>query len=105
MGRRRQSRALKHMRAIAKGDRVFIYHTGDEKAVVGVAEATSAGYGTPTVVDLKPVKKLKRGVTLKEIKADKAFAEWELVRQARLSAMPVPPALWDRIEQLSEATK
>lgn len=97
--------ALKHMRAIAKGDRVFIYHTGDEKAVVGIAEATSAGYGTPTVVDLKPVKKLKRGVTLKEIKADPAFEGFDLVRQARLSAMPVPPAMWSRIEQLSETAK
>ena len=94
--------ALKNIRAIKKNDRVFIYHTGDEKAVVGIAVATSDGYGTPDVVDLKPDKALKRPVTLKQIKADPTFAEWALVKQARLSAMPVPAALWKRIEQLAE---
>ena len=94
--------ALKHIRSIRKGDRVFIYHTGDEKAVVGIATATSDGYGTPDVVDLKPDRALKRPVTLKEIKADPLFADWALVKQARLSAMPVPVDLWKRIEHLSE---
>ncbi|MDB5326814.1 MAG: ubiquinol-cytochrome reductase [Phycisphaerales bacterium] len=93
--------ALKHIRSIAKGDSVFVYHTGKEKAVIGIAEATTAGYGDPAVMDLKPSKKLKRPVTLKEIKADKAFEAWELVKQARLSVMPVPKALWDRIEKLA----
>ena len=93
--------ALKNIRSVAKGDTVFIYHTGKEKAVIGIAEATTAGYGDPAVMDLKPVRKLKRPVTLKEIKADKAFEAWELVKQARLSVMPVPKALWDRIEKLA----
>ena len=93
--------ALNNIRSVAKGDTVFIYHTGKEKAVIGIAEATTAGYGDPAVMDLKPVRKLKRPVTLKEIKADKAFEAWELVKQARLSVMPVPNALWDRIEKLA----
>ena len=99
--------ALKHLRTIAKGDRVLIYHTGNEKAVVGVADVTKAAY-TPSddpkqaVVDLKPAKPLKRPVTLKAIKADKAFEGWDLLRIGRLSVMPVPPAIWARIEHLSE---
>lgn len=94
--------ALKNIRSIAKGDTVFVYHTGKEKAVIGIAQATKAGYGEPAVVDLKPVRKLNRPVTLKEIKADKAFDGWELVHQPRLSVMPVPAALWSRIEKLGE---
>lgn len=97
--------ALKNIKAIAKGDHVFIYHTGDVKAVVGIAEATKAGYGEPAVVDLKPVRRLKRPVTLKEIKADKTFEGWELVRIGRLSAMPVPAAIWKKIESLSETAE
>ncbi|HEX8324958.1 MAG TPA: EVE domain-containing protein [Tepidisphaeraceae bacterium] len=101
--------ALKHIRAIQKGDRVFVYHTGKEKAVVGIATVTKSAYADPkaddpklSVVDLKPAKKLKRPVTLGQMKADKAFEGWDLLRIGRLSAMPVPTALWDRIEHLSE---
>jgi predicted RNA-binding protein with PUA-like domain len=69
--------AQKHLRAVRKGDRVFYYHTGDEKAVVGIAKALADAYADPadttgkqSVVDVAPVKKLPRPVTLKEIKAD-----------------------------------
>lgn len=102
--------ALKHMREMAKGDLAFVYHTGDEKAVAGIAEVIKSPYADPklddpkrTVLDLIPKQKLKHPVTLKRIKADKVFAEWALVKNSRLSAMPVPAALWQRILKLSES--
>jgi predicted RNA-binding protein with PUA-like domain len=98
--------ALKYLRTCAAGDRAFYYHTGDEKAVVGVMEVT--GPPVPNeenpklvAVPVKPVRKLANPVTLAAIKADAAFAEWELVKQARLSVMPVPPELWAKIEALA----
>jgi len=100
--------AQRHLHAVKKGDRVFYYHTGDEKAIVGIAKATSNAYPDPqdasgkfAVVDIAPVGKLKRPVTLKEIKADRAFKEFPLVRISRLSVMPVTEAEWERIEGLS----
>ena len=88
--------AQKHLRSIRKGDQVFYYHTGNEKAVVGIAKAVSDAYPDPAdttgkahVVDLAPVKKLTRPVTLAEIKADKRFADFALVRMSRLSVLPV----------------
>ncbi|HEV3437562.1 MAG TPA: EVE domain-containing protein [Gemmata sp.] len=99
--------AQKHLRAIEKGDTVFFYHTGDEKAVVGVMEVTANPTldpddpaGKRVVVAVKPLRKLKQPVTLAAIKADKAFAEWELVRISRLSVMPVPDLLWKKIEAM-----
>lgn len=88
--------AQKHLRSIKKGDEVFYYHTGKEKAVVGIAKATGNAYPDPAdktgkahVVDLVPVRKLLRAVTLADIKADKRFADFALVRMSRLSVMPV----------------
>jgi len=99
--------AQRHLRSVKKGDRIFYYHTGKEKAVVAIAKAAGAAYPDPAdtsgklhAVDIVPVKKLKRPVTLAEIKADKAFAAFELVRIPRLSVMPVPDALWRRIEKM-----
>lgn len=96
--------ALKNMRAMAPGDRCFIYHTGSEKRIVGIAEVVKAAYPDPNgkdaramVVDLKPVGEVERPVTLAEIKADGRFADWELVRQARLSVMPVGAERWRAI--------
>jgi predicted RNA-binding protein with PUA-like domain len=102
----RNALAQKHLRAIEKGDRVFYYHTGDEKAVVGIAKALSAAYPDPedekyAAVDLAPVKRLPRPVTLAEIKADPAFKDFALVRIARLSVMPVTDAEWSRIERMA----
>jgi predicted RNA-binding protein with PUA-like domain len=98
--------AQRHLHAVKKGDYLFYYHTGDEKSVVGVAKATSDAYGDPkdttgkfAVVDIAPVKKLKRPVTLKEIKADPSFKDFPLVRISRLSVMPVSDAEWKRIEE------
>jgi predicted RNA-binding protein with PUA-like domain len=101
--------AQKNLRAVKKGDRVFFYHTGGEKAVVGVMEVTADPTPDPAdeagkrvVVTVKPLRKLKSPVTLAAIKADKAFAKWELVKQARLSVMPVPEGLWAKIEKMGE---
>jgi len=101
--------AQKHLRSVKKGDRVFYYHTGDEKAVVGIAKAASAAYPDPedksgkyVAVDLVPVAPLPRPVTLAEIKADPAFEDFPLVRISRLSVMPVTDAEWTRIEGLAQ---
>ena len=100
--------AQKHLRAIRKGDAIFYYHTGKEKAIVGVAKAASDAYPDPKdatnkafVVDVAPVKKLARPVTLAEIKADRAFTTFPLVRMSRLSVMPVSDDEWARIERMS----
>jgi predicted RNA-binding protein with PUA-like domain len=100
--------ALKHIRTMKKGDRALIYHTGDERAVIGIADITSNPYADPkakdekiVAFDLKPKQKLALPVTLDTIKADKAFEGWDLLRIGRLSVVPVPPAMWKRIEQLS----
>lgn len=100
--------AQKNLREVKKGDRVFFYHTGKEKAVVGIMEVTADPTPDPddeggkrVVVTVKPVRKLKTPVTLGAIKADKTFATWELVKQARLSVMPVPEAFWKKIELMA----
>jgi len=99
--------AQKHLRAVQKGDRIFYYHTGDEKAVVGIATAVGDAYPDPNdktgksaVVDVAPVKKLDRPVTLAAIKADPSFKTFPLVRISRLSVMPVTDTEWKRIERM-----
>jgi len=99
--------ALRYLRAMAPGDRAFIYHSGRERAVVGVAEVVSRPYPDPSgtdprlvVVDVEPRGRLHRPVTLAAIKADPAFAGWELVRLPRLSVMPVPTPYWERILEM-----
>ena len=101
--------AQKHLRAVHKGDRIFFYHTGDEKAVVGVMKAAANAAPDPADasgklygVEVTPVRKLKRPVKLSEIKADTAFADFALVRMSRLSVMPVTDEQWDRIEGMSK---
>ena len=94
--------AVKHLRSVRAGDRAFVYHTGDAKAIVGLARAVSDGYADPAnprlaVVDLEFEKALAAPVTLAAIKADSAFHDLPLVRQGRLSVVPVPPALWTRL--------
>jgi len=100
--------AQKHLRSVRKGDRIFYYHTGDEKSVVGIARALGDAYPDPgdktgkrQVVDVAPVKKLARPVTLAEIKASGAFKDFPLVRISRLSVMPVSDAEWTRIEKMA----
>ena len=100
--------ALKNLRAMSKGDRVFVYHTGSEKAVVGIARAASAAYPDPqapagsslSVIDLTPVAALKHPVALATLKADPEFAESPLVRQGRLSVVPLTAKQAALIEKL-----
>lgn len=101
--------ALKHLRTMRKGDLALIYHTGDERSAVGVAQVTSAAYADPkaddeklAVVDVAYKRPLGRAVSLDEIKSDPSFAGFDLLRNGRLSVVPVPPTMWERIEQLSE---
>ncbi len=101
--------AQKHLRAVRKGEQVFYYHTGSEKAVVGIAKARGDAYPDPAdasgrsyTVDLVPVRKLARPVTLAAIKADPFFNGFALVRMSRLSVMPVGNEEWLRIEEMSE---
>lgn len=98
--------ALKHLRTVKKGDRVIFYHTGDEKQAVGIMEIVSDAYPDPkdkslVVVDVRPAGRLAKPVTLAQIKADPAFAKWELARISRLSVMPVPQKLWDRLMKMA----
>jgi predicted RNA-binding protein with PUA-like domain len=100
--------ALKHIRAMAPGDRVLVYHSGDDKALIGLARVVSAPYPDPTrqdpklaVVDLEADGRLPTPVSLAEVKADKALADLALVRQPRLSVIPVPPAQWQRLLTLA----
>lgn len=101
--------ALKHLRTAQAGDQAFFYHTGDEKAVVGIMEVTGAPRPDPkleneklVVVPVKPVGRLASPVTLAMLKADPAFADWELIRISRLSVMPCSPDRWERIVAMAE---
>lgn len=101
--------ALKHIRTVSKGDLALIYHTGDERAAVGIAEVVSAPYPDPkaederhVVVDVKPKQKLAQPVTLSDIKADPVFAGWDLLRISRLSVVPVPELMWKHLLDLAK---
>jgi len=102
--------ALKNLRSMSAGDLAFLYHTGDVKAVVGVAEVTRAAYPDPkakskdtklVVVDLKPLRRLPTNVLLGTLKAMSLFADSPLVRQGRLSVVPLTAAQWKAIERES----
>jgi predicted RNA-binding protein with PUA-like domain len=97
------------MREMKSGDLVFFYHTGDERQAVGIMQVTSKPYSNPKedverfiVVDVKYKKTLKRPVTLDEMKKEKKFKDWELIRISRLSVMPVPKPIWDMIVKMSQ---
>lgn len=101
--------ALKHMREMKDGDFVLFYHTGDERQAVGIMEVISEPYPNPKednkrfiVVDVKYKKSLKRPITLHEMKKQKKFQNWELIRISRLSVMPVPKHIWDAIIVISQ---
>jgi predicted RNA-binding protein with PUA-like domain len=102
--------AQRHLRAMRTGDRVFYYHTGDEKAVVGTARVAGAPAPDPAdpsgkfyAVELRCDAPLPAPVTLKAIKADARFADFPLVRVARLSVMPVTDQQWGWIEGMARA--
>lgn len=97
--------AKNNLKAIKKGDRAFFYHTGDEKAVVGIVEVVRKAYPDPTaekdepwvVVDVKAIEPFKTPVTLAHIKANRKLADMALVKTARLSVQPVTAAEWQHI--------
>ena len=98
--------ALRNLAAMSVGDDALIYHTGGEKAVVGLARVTKAAYPDPKakdpkllVVELAPARRLARGVTLAEIKADTLFRDSPLVRQGRLSVVPLTDEQFRRLTQ------
>jgi predicted RNA-binding protein with PUA-like domain len=100
--------AQKHLRGMRRGDEILYYHTGKEKAVVAMARAAGDAYADPAdasgksfVVDVEPVRRLQAPVTLAAIKAEKAFADFALVRMGRLSVMPVSDEQWQRIVAMS----
>jgi predicted RNA-binding protein with PUA-like domain len=101
--------ALKNIRAMNKGDLAFVYHTGDEKAIVGIAQVASVPYPDPkqtneklVVIELKAQEKLKKPVTLASVKARREFAQFDLVRLPRLSVMPVSPGQWQELLAMSK---
>ena len=101
--------ALKNLKDIKKGDEIIIYHTGDEKAAVGIARALGSAYPDPSqknprmlVVDIEAVKVLPRPVTLAEVKANKKLANFDLVRLSRLSIMKVSDDQWETMEGMAK---
>ena len=105
----RNHRAANNLRAMAVGDQAFFYHSNIGLEIVGIVKVSVAGLTDPSdpdgkwaAVKVKPVRKLKRPVTLKEIKADPALAEMELVRLSRLSVAKITPTDWDYIIAMSE---
>ena len=101
--------ALKHMQNMSKGDLALFYHTGKERQAVGIMEIISKPYSNPNeenkrfiVVDVKYKNNLKRPVTLEELKKQKKFKDWELLRISRLSVMPVPKEIWEDILKISQ---
>lgn len=101
--------ALKHVKDIKKGELIFIYHTGDEKAAVGVARALSGAYPDPEkedpkllVVDVEPVRALAKPVTLAQVKAHPKLKDFDLVRNSRLSMMKVSDEQWEIMEAMAK---
>ncbi len=96
--------ALKHIRTMQSGDLALIYHTGEERQAVGLAQVVSDPYPDPkqddprlVVVDVAPLQPLPQPITLAAIKADPFFADFALIRQGRLSVVPVTAAQWERL--------
>ena len=105
----RNYQARNNLRAMKAGDRVLYYHSVSDKAVVGVAEVTREAYADPTakegdwsVVDLKPLAPMTVPVTLAQIKADPKLADIALIKQSRLSVMPIRAAEFRRVLKLGE---
>ncbi|MBI1273522.1 MAG: EVE domain-containing protein [Alphaproteobacteria bacterium] len=105
----RNHQAANNMRAMTPGDQAFFYHSNEGKEIVGIMKIVRAAYpdksdkaGKFVMVDVVPVRALKKPVTLAQIKADKALKDMALVRQGRLSVSPVTAAQWKRVLALGE---
>lgn len=103
----RNFQARNFLRKMKVGDKAFIYHSGDDKAVIGVAEIVKEAYpdvdpegGDWSQVDIKFVAGLKKQITLSEIKSTKALADIPLIRQSRLSAMPLTKDMFDTLMKM-----
>ncbi|MEX0776760.1 MAG: EVE domain-containing protein [Phycisphaeraceae bacterium] len=101
--------AQKNIRAMAKGDLAFFYHTGDEKQIVGIVQVSKAPSPDPSdaagklhVIDIRALRQVKKPVTLAQIKADAKLAHLALVKQSRLSVVPIDVASWQRICKMAE---
>jgi predicted RNA-binding protein with PUA-like domain len=101
--------ALRHLREVRMGDDVLVYHTGDEKAIVGLAQAIGDPFADPrdddeklVVVEIKPIRPLSIPLTLAELKAVHALRDFDLVRLPRLSVMPVPNEYWAILQDMMQ---
>jgi predicted RNA-binding protein with PUA-like domain len=101
--------ALKHLAAVAEGDEALVYHTGDEKAAVGIAQVVRGAYPDPrqkdprlVVVDLRPLRALEHPVCLADMRANRKLAGFDLLRLPRLSVMPVSAAYWTAIMEMAK---
>ena len=100
----RNPTAVNFIKTMKPGDTVIVYHTGDEKAIVGLAKVVSAARPDPKddrswVADFEYVRHAKKQVTLRDIKESHEFDDWALVRQGRLSTMSAPDAFWKWIQK------
>ncbi len=103
------NQALQNLRLTKEGDTALIYHTGDEKRIVGVASVARGFYVNPelddpklAVCDVKASRQLEKPVTLAQIKAHPDLSDWALVKNSRLSVVPVSQAQWETVQTLSE---
>lgn len=106
----RNHQALGFMRNMKKGDQVMIYHTGKERAIAGFAQVVRDAYPDPNqddpkivVIDIRAKKRLPVPVTFKEVKSDHDFADFLLVRNSRLSVMPVEKEIWEKLQVMGSA--
>lgn len=102
--------ARNNLKAMKKGEEVFFYHSNEGLEIVGIAKVVKEFYQDPTteedawvVVDLAPVRKLKKPVTLAQIKATKSLANMAILKLGRLSVTPVTPEEWDEILLLANS--
>ncbi len=101
--------ARNYLRQMKKGDQAFYYHSNEGMEIVGIVTIVKEAYQDPTtddhnwvVVDVKPLKRLKKPVTLQDIKNEKLLSEMELVKNSRLSVQKVTPEAWEKILKMSE---
>jgi predicted RNA-binding protein with PUA-like domain len=104
----RNFQAAANLKGMKEGDRGFFYHSGEGPEIVGIVEIVKEAYPDPgdkegrfVQVDVKPLQPVKTPVTLKQIKAEKALADFKLVRQSRLSVVPVSPEEWRLISKMA----
>ncbi len=101
--------ARNHLKTMKKGDKLFFYHSNEGLEIVGIAKVVKEYYQDPTtpepawvVVDIAPVKKLKKAVTLTQVKAEKDLQEMSLIKSMRLSVQPVRKEEWNKILKMAD---